>query len=66
MRYDLEEDRTYQERTGDELPEDLKLNQGRLAQIKAAKKAFGEPEAQINPGKDIKKFQKSNSHSPIG
>lgn len=53
QRCDLEEDRAYQERTGYELPEDLKHKQGRLAQIKAAKEALEEREEQLNPGKDI-------------
>ena len=52
-RCDLEEDRAYQERTGYELPEDLKHKQGRLAQIKAAKQALEEREEQLNPGKAI-------------
>jgi len=52
-RCDLEEDRAYKERTGYELPEDLKHKQGRLAQIKAAKQALEEREEQLNPGKDI-------------
>jgi len=52
-RCDLEEDRAYKERTGYELPEDLKHKQGRLAQIKAAKQALEEREEQLNPGQDI-------------
>jgi len=53
-RCDQEEDKTYQERTGYELPEDLKHKQGRLAKIKAAKKALEQREEQINPGQAIK------------
>jgi transposase len=52
-RCDQEEDKTYQERTGYELPEDLKHKQGRLAKIKAAKKALEQREEQINPGQAI-------------
>ena len=52
-RCDLEEDRAYQERTGYELPEDLKHKQSRLTQIKAAKQALEEREEQLNPGKAI-------------
>lgn len=52
-RCDRDEDRAYQERTGYELPEDLKHKQGRLAQIKAAKQALEQREEQLNPGKDI-------------
>ncbi|WP_340124496.1 IS1182 family transposase [Methylobacter svalbardensis] len=52
-RCDQEEDKAYKERTGYEIPEDLKHKQTRLAQIKAAKKALEQREEQLNPGKDI-------------
>jgi hypothetical protein len=52
-RCDQEEDKAYQERTGYELPEDLKHKQGRLAKIKAAKQALEQREEQLNPGQDI-------------
>ena len=39
-RCDREEDQDYQERTGYEIPEDLKYKQARLAKIKAAKQAL--------------------------
>lgn len=52
-RCDQEEDKAYKERTGYELPEDLKYKQGRLAKIKAAKKALEFREEQLNPGQDI-------------
>jgi transposase len=52
-RCDREEDKAYQERTGYELPEDLKRKEDRLAQIKAAKQALDEREEQLNPGKVI-------------
>ena len=42
-----------QKRTGYELPEDLKHKQGRLVNIKAAKKALEQREVQINPGQAI-------------
>ncbi|MDO9150486.1 MAG: IS1182 family transposase [Methylotenera sp.] len=48
-----EEDQAYKERTGYELPEDLKHKQGRLAKIKAAKKALEHREEQLNPGQNI-------------
>jgi len=48
-RCDQEEDKAYQERTGYELPEDLKHKQGRLAKIKAAKQVLEQREEQINP-----------------
>ena len=52
-RCDQEEDKAYKEKTGYELPEDLKHKQGRLAQIKAAKQALEQREEQLNPGRDI-------------
>jgi transposase len=52
-RCDQEEDKAYQEKTGYELPEDLKHKQGRLAQIKAAKQALEQREEQRGPGRDI-------------
>jgi transposase len=52
-RCDREEDKAYQERTGYEIPEDLKHKQGRLAQIKAAKQALEQREEQLNPGQAI-------------
>ena len=52
-RCDREEDQAYQERTGYEIPEDLKHKQGRLAQIKAAKQALERREEQLNPGQAI-------------
>jgi transposase len=52
-RCDQEEDKAYKERTGYELPEDLKHKQGRLTQIKAAKKALELREEQLNPGRNI-------------
>lgn len=39
-RCDREEDKVYQEKTGYEIPEDLKFKQARLAKIKAAKQAL--------------------------
>jgi transposase len=50
---DLEEDHTYKERTGYEIPADLQFKQARLAKIKAAKQALEQREAQLNPGKAI-------------
>jgi transposase len=52
-RSDLDEDKAYKERTGYEIPEDLKYKQSRLNQIKAAKQALEQREAEINPGKKI-------------
>lgn len=52
-RCDQEEDRAYQDKTGYEIPEDLKFKQSRLAKIQAAKQALEEREAQLNPGKAI-------------
>jgi transposase len=52
-RCDQDEDQAYQDKTGYEIPEDLKFKQGRLAKIKAAKKALEQREEQLNPGKAI-------------
>ena len=50
---DKEEDQTYKEQTGYEIPEDLKYKQGRLKKIKAAKAALEAREEKLNPGKEI-------------
>jgi len=52
-RCDEEENQAYQEKTGYEIPEDLKHKESRLAKIKAAKIALEEREATLNPGKKI-------------
>ena len=52
-RCDQEEDQAYQEKTGYELPEDLKYKQERLDKIKAAKEALEQREELLNPGKEI-------------
>ena len=52
-RCDQDEDRAYQDKTGYEIPEDLKFKQDRLTKIKAAKKALEQREEQLNPGKAI-------------
>jgi transposase len=52
-RCDQDEDKAYQDKTGYEIPEDLKFKQGRLAKIKAAKQALEQREQQLNPGKAI-------------
>jgi hypothetical protein len=52
-RCDREEDKAYKDKTGYEIPEDLKFKQGRLAKIKAAKQALEQREEQLNPGKAI-------------
>ena len=48
-----DEDKAYPDKTGYEIPEDLKFKQDRLAKIKAAKQALEEREEQLNPGKAI-------------
>jgi hypothetical protein len=48
-RCDQDEDEAYQEKTGYEIPEDLKFKQDRLAKIKAAKKALEQREQQLKP-----------------
>jgi hypothetical protein len=50
---DEEEDKAYKDRTGYEIPEDLKYKKTRLEQIKAAKIALEEREEKLNPGKEI-------------
>ena len=52
-RCDQEEDKAYQEKTGYEIPEDLKFKHARLAKIKAAKQALEQREEQLHPGRDI-------------
>jgi transposase len=52
-RCDQDEDKAYQDKTGYEIPEDLKFKNGRLAKIKAAKQALEQREQQLNPGKAI-------------
>ncbi len=53
IRCDKEEDKAYKEKTGYEIPEDLKFKEDRLAKIKAAKQALEQREEKINPGKVI-------------
>ena len=50
---DEDEDREYKEKTGYELPEDLKFKEERLAKIQAAKEALEKREEELNPGKTI-------------
>lgn len=52
-RCDAEEDRAYRDRTGYELPEDLKHKESRLARIREAKQALEEREQALNPGRPI-------------
>ena len=52
-RCDQDEDKAYKDKTGYEIPEDLKFKEGRLAKIRAAKKALEQREEQLNPGKAI-------------
>jgi len=51
--YDGEEDEEYNDKTGYEIPEDLKFKENRLAKIKAAKEALEKREQELNPGKKI-------------
>ena len=50
---DKDEDKQYKEKTGYELPEDLKFKEERLAKIKMAKEALEKREKELNPGKEI-------------
>jgi transposase len=52
-RCDQAEDQAYKDKTGYEIPEDLKFKQDRLAKIKAAKQALEQREEQLNPDKVI-------------
>jgi len=49
---DEEEDKTYKEQTGYEIPEDLKHKEKRLAQIKEAREALEAREEALHPGKE--------------
>lgn len=52
---DEEEDKKYKEKTGYEIPEDLKYKykEERLAKIQMAKEALAKREEELNPGKEI-------------
>jgi transposase len=50
---DEEEDKEYKEKTGYEIPEDLKYKEERLAKIQMAKEALEKREEELNPGKEI-------------
>jgi transposase len=50
---DEDEDKEYKEKTGYEIPEDLKFKEIRLAKIKVAKEALEKREKELNPGKEI-------------
>ena len=50
---DKEEDEEYQDKTGYEIPEELKIKEQRLAKIKEAKGALEKREQELNPGKKI-------------
>lgn len=47
------EDAEYGDKTGDELPDELRIKKTRLAKIKAAKEALEKREQELNPGKKI-------------
>ena len=53
LKCDEEEDKEYEEKTGYEIPEDLKYKKERLAKIQAAKEALIKREEELNPGKPI-------------
>jgi transposase len=50
---DEEEDEEYQDKTGYEIPEELKIKEKRLAKIKEAKEALQKREQELNPGEEI-------------
>lgn len=50
---DEEEDEEYKDKTGYEIPDELKIKENRLAKIKEAKEALEKREQELNPGKEI-------------
>ena len=50
---DQQEDEQLQDKTGYEIPEELKIKEKRLAKIREARKALEERENELNPGKKI-------------
>ena len=50
---DKQEDEQLQDKTGYEIPDELKIKEKRLAKIREAKKALEERENELNPGKKI-------------
>ena len=50
---DEEEDEEYKDKTGYEIPEELKIKEKRLARIKEAKEALEKREQELNPRKEI-------------
>lgn len=50
---DKREDEQLQDKTGYEIPEELKIKKARLAKIQEAKKALEERENKLNPGKKV-------------
>jgi len=50
---DQEEDAAYQDKTGYEIPEELKIKEKRLHKIKAAKEALEQREQALHPGQKI-------------
>ncbi len=50
---DAEEDRAYKDRTGYEIPDDLKYKESRRARVKEARQALEKREQALNPGKTI-------------
>jgi transposase len=50
---DSEEDVEYKDKTGYEIPEELKFKEKRLKKIKAAKESLEQREQELNPGKEI-------------
>ena len=51
-RCDEEEDKTYKEQTGYEIPEDLKYKEQQLARVKEAREALEAREKALHPGKE--------------
>jgi hypothetical protein len=50
---DKREDEQLQDKTGYEIPDELKIKEKRLAKIREAKEALEERENELNPGKKV-------------
>jgi transposase len=53
QRCDEEEDEQYREKSGYEIPQELKIKEKRLAKIKAAREALESREGELNPGQEM-------------
>ena len=63
---DEEEDRAYQERTGYELPEDLRDKKQRLKKVRETKQLLEAREAELRPGQEIEDKKADQLCGPRG